>query len=99
MNSDGTKLANPLPPKIADRSKTVDISTEQRAEVLSLKNVEEESINIDLPSPEIGMKKYRDSSIDSGSQMIDEQYIRKSISKAVKKITRLKGSRGVVGLV
>ena len=64
-----------------------------------MKNVEEEPISIDLPSPEIGMKQIRDSSIDSGSQIMNEEFIRKSISKAVKKITRLKGSRGVVGMV
>ena len=46
------------------------------------------------------MKKERRSTNGDSSVVEDiEKDIRSSISKAVKKITRLKGSRGVTGLV
>tara|TARA_B110001469_G_C9327739_1_gene175072 strand:+ start:89 stop:319 length:231 start_codon:yes stop_codon:yes gene_type:complete len=63
------------------------------------KSIEEEPLSINLPSPEAGMRHERNINKDSGSGVIDAEHMRQSISKAVKKITRLKGSRGVVGLV
>jgi len=98
MNADGSRVVAPRSPRVVDKSKTVEIPSEQK-DVLLLKNVEEEPISINLPSPDQGMKRERNINNDSGSQVIDEQNMRKSISKAIKKITRLKGSRGVVGLV
>ena len=44
------------------------------------------------------MKKER-STANGDSSIVDDKDIRSSISKAVKKITRLKGQRGVTGLV
>ena len=63
------------------------------------RNIEEEPLSINLPSPSPGMRHERNINNDSGSGVIDAEHMRQSISKAVKKITRLKGSRGVVGLV
>ena len=59
----------PRSPKVVDKSKTVELLTEQKEDVV-LKNVEEEPISINLPSP--GMRKERSINDDSGSQVIDE---------------------------
>ena len=73
INATGSRVAAPRSPKVEqDKSKSIELSTTQKTIFDLQKDIEEEPLSINLPSPEPGMRQERNINNDSGSGVIDE---------------------------